>query len=104
MWRVSPKTKTKEYFRSEIFLMFCSLRLLNSSDILTWSRWEEEDDLQGEGECSQSSASCQGRHAAWTDRQQPGELGETDITAAGRELLLAKVISSLIWNRRDFSV
>ena len=30
------------------------------------------------------------------------KLGETDITAAGREHLLAKVISYLLWNQDNF--
>ena len=46
---------------------------------------EEEEDLEGQGECSQSSDSGQGRHAARTDRQQPGETGQLRGGQAGRD-------------------
>ena len=96
--------------------MFCSLRLLNKSDVLavlaTFTTVRRRMISRVKESVPFPSLQILARDAmllGLIDNNQErlvsdvvAKLEETDITAAGRELLLAKVISSLLWNQEIF--
>ena len=96
--------------------MFCSLRLLNRTDILavlaTFTTVRRRMISRVKESVPFPSLQILARDAmllGLIDNNQErlvsdvvAKLEETDITAAGRELLLAKVISSLLWNQEIF--
>ena len=96
--------------------MFCFLRLLNKSDVLallaTFTTVRKRMILRVKESVPFPSLQILARDAmllGLIDNNQErlvsdvvAKLEETDITAAGREHLLAKVISYLLWNQDNF--